>query len=320
MKYTIKQAKCLKLDLERIGRRETIEMDKDLIVKLDIEAMYPSITYELVAEAVRYYAEGFSEEETARVEAGLDMLKFSMSNCLINFREKYLQYGKEKDPLKRVLTIGGYDSAWLADLTACYILERAEPVWSEQFEYFKIYRDDGCGLARNTTVKKLCKWYDIFQQEVDRITGGIIKFTLEIWKPSDEKERKVNDVIKVLGGNSTPYLDADLFFNEKRELGIRVYFKEEYTIKYVGADSVHTKATKKAVIKSQCIRTAELTTRTPTNENSSLSDLYPDIDAALREAGLLKGKTKLPKLGTVLDAREEDTKLAAEEKKEEKDG
>ena len=142
MKYTIKQAKCLKLDLERIGRRETIEMDKDLIVKLDIEAMYPSITYELVAEAVRYYAEGFSEEETARVEAGLDMLKFSMSNCLINFREKYLQYGKERDPLKRVLTIGGYDSAWLADLTACYILERAEPVWSEQFAYFKIYRDD----------------------------------------------------------------------------------------------------------------------------------------------------------------------------------
>ena len=93
MKYTIKQAKCLKLDLERIGRRETIEMDKDLIVKLDIEAMYPSITYELVAEAVHYYAKGFSEEETARIEDRLDMLKFSMSNCLIN----------SKDPLKIVL-------------------------------------------------------------------------------------------------------------------------------------------------------------------------------------------------------------------------
>ena len=35
-------------------------MDKDLVVKIDIEAMYPSIMYELVAEAVRYYAkEGF---------------------------------------------------------------------------------------------------------------------------------------------------------------------------------------------------------------------------------------------------------------------
>ena len=41
MKYTIKQAKCLKLDLEKIGREEAIVMDKDLVVKLDIEAMYP---------------------------------------------------------------------------------------------------------------------------------------------------------------------------------------------------------------------------------------------------------------------------------------
>ena len=41
----------------------------------------------------------------------------------------------------------------------------------------------------------------------------IFKFTMEIWKPSDEKKRKVNEMITVLGGNSTPYLDTDLFFN-----------------------------------------------------------------------------------------------------------
>ena len=50
MKYIIKQAKCLKLDLERIGKNEAIRIDKDLTVKLDIEAMYLSITYKLVAE------------------------------------------------------------------------------------------------------------------------------------------------------------------------------------------------------------------------------------------------------------------------------
>ena len=94
-----------------------------------------------------------------------------------------------------------------------------------------------------------------------------------------------------------------------------MYFKEGYKIKYVGANSVHPDSCKKAIIKSQCIRTAELTTRTPENEDSSLSKLYPEIDKALREAGLLKGKTKLPKLGTVLDAREKDIKTA-EEKKE----
>ena len=131
-KYTIKQAKCLKLDLESIDRKESIKMDEDLIVKLDIEAMYPSITYELVMEAVHYYAKGFSKEEEMRVEAGLEMLKFSMANCLINFGEDYYQYGKEKNPLKRVLTIGGYDSAWLADLVACYILEKTEPIWKKR--------------------------------------------------------------------------------------------------------------------------------------------------------------------------------------------
>ena len=52
MKCIIKQAKCLKLDLERIGRKEAIRMDKDLIAKLDIEAMYPSITYELCSGGI----------------------------------------------------------------------------------------------------------------------------------------------------------------------------------------------------------------------------------------------------------------------------
>ena len=74
---------------------------------------------------------------------------------------------KEDDPLKRVLSIGGFDSAWLADLVAFYILEKTEPVWSDDFAYLKIYRDDGYGLARNTTVRKLCKWHNRLQRDVD---------------------------------------------------------------------------------------------------------------------------------------------------------
>ena len=131
-----------------------------------------------------------------------------------------------------------------------------------------------------------------------------------------KKKRKVNEMITVLGGNSTPYLDAYLFFNENKEFGTRVYFKEGYKIKYLGAQSVHTDGCKKTVIKSQCIRTVELTSRTPENEILSLSALYPEVDKALREAGLLKGKTKLPKLSTVLNVRETDIKL--EEEKREK--
>ena len=85
----------------------------------------------------------------------------------------------------------------------------------KEFAYFKIYRGDGCALARDTTVRKLQKWYNKFQQEVDWVKDGTIKFTMEIWKPSDEKKRKVNEITTVLGGNSTPYLNANLFFNNK---------------------------------------------------------------------------------------------------------
>ena len=64
--------------------------------------------------------------------------------------------------------------------------------------------------GRNTPVRKLQKWFNEFQREVDWVTKGIIEFTMEIWKPIDEKKMKVNEMITVFGGNSTPYLDADL--------------------------------------------------------------------------------------------------------------
>ena len=113
---------------------------------------------------------------------------------------------------------------------------------------------------------------------------------MEIWKPSNEKKRKINAMMTVLGGNLTPYLDAELSFNDKEEFGTGVYYKEGYKIKYVGANSVYPDSCKKTIIKSQCIRTTKLTSRTPENKNSSLSNLYSAVDKALREAGLLKEK------------------------------
>ena len=77
------------------------------------------------------------------------------------------------------------------------------------------------------------------------------------------------------------------------------------------------------MIKSQCIKTAELTSKTPKNEYLSLSALYPEVDKALREAGIHKEKTKLhlkrkklPKLSTGWTLlREKDIKLAEEKKR-----
>ena len=112
------------------------------IAKLDIVAMYPSIQFLLVKKAVRYYAKDMSEEDKSKIEKCLQMIGFGMKNTLITFVDKYFEYGGDIDGEKRGLTIGGYESAWLADLVASYILKQSEKFFSE-FIYYGIYRDDG---------------------------------------------------------------------------------------------------------------------------------------------------------------------------------
>ena len=56
-KYTINRAQVLKSDVERLDRNATIKMNKDLFTFLDIENMYPSITFWLINKAVRHYSE-----------------------------------------------------------------------------------------------------------------------------------------------------------------------------------------------------------------------------------------------------------------------
>ena len=180
--YIINRAQILKSDVERIDRNATIKKNKYLFAFLDIENMYPSITFWLINKAVRYYSETHVKDEgdLAAIEIGLEMLQFSIANCLIIFQEKYYHYGKQDNPWMCVLAIGGYYSAWLADLVACYILDMTESSWKPVFNYFKIYRNDGVGLARNSSVKKLTKWFEEFQNKVNVLTDNTIKFTMDI--------------------------------------------------------------------------------------------------------------------------------------------
>ena len=65
-----------------------------------------------------------------------------MKNTLVSFIDKYYKYGGEMEDEKRGLTIGGYESAWLADLVAAYLLEMMKEKFNN-FVYHGIYRDDG---------------------------------------------------------------------------------------------------------------------------------------------------------------------------------
>lgn len=100
MQYTIKQATWLKIGTETIEEQKPIVMDQGLVVKVDIKAGYPSIIYNLIAPALRHYSQGFLDKAIARVEVGLDILTFSMANCLINLilGANIIQYKEKKIP------------------------------------------------------------------------------------------------------------------------------------------------------------------------------------------------------------------------------
>ena len=66
-----------------------------------------------------------------------------MSNTLLTFKDKYYEYGGSIKPERKGLTIGGYESAWLADLVASFILDKVEEILKDTTNYAGIYRDDG---------------------------------------------------------------------------------------------------------------------------------------------------------------------------------
>ena len=83
------------------------------------------------------------------------MIKFGMWNCLITYRNKYYEYSGHCDANSKRLTISGYESAFLADLAAAYLLEMTKDCFENSI-YNGIYRDDGI----NVVIGHLSK-YDI---------------------------------------------------------------------------------------------------------------------------------------------------------------
>ena len=66
-----------------------------------------------------------------------------MGNTPLTFRDRYYKYGGGKEIEERVLTIGGYESAWSADLVASYIMEDLSDIFDKTTKYLGIYHDDG---------------------------------------------------------------------------------------------------------------------------------------------------------------------------------
>ena len=227
----------------------SLTLSNTTIASLDVEDMYPSIKYRLVLSAINFYSERFNEEEMQRIDAALEMLKFSMRNTIISFADKYYECGTSDDPMERGLTIGGYESAWLADLVARYVLGKAKDRFADT-HYFGIYRDDGCVVFKGPReTEELTTWLEDFQREVNDITESDddIVFTMSIWKPGGEKEVIPGGKIDVCVEPQLPYLDTELSWNEDQALCFECHSKPDFEYKYLNKDSFHTSNCKEAV-------------------------------------------------------------------------
>jgi hypothetical protein len=182
--------------------------------------MYPQCKFRAVKAAVRYYASQLDQNRCERTKKCLEILKFSMGNEIVSFLDKYYKYGVEPDPDRRGLTIGGFESAFLANLEASYIFNKLRHIWERHVRLLGTYRDDNIIVFNGQKSNKwLLNWLRIFQGEVGRLLRtSDIQFTMEIWQPGETssslQESKVTiegvgtfHCARINGNKSFPYLD-----------------------------------------------------------------------------------------------------------------
>jgi hypothetical protein len=212
-----------------------------------------------------------------------------MGNRIVSFQDKYYKYGADSDPDRRGLTIGGFKSAFLADLEATYIFDKLNMLLTRHVQFIGTYRDDEIIIFRGRrTTWWLTQWLNIFQWKVDDLLcTKDIQFTMEIWSPGEDSgplEHTKTSVpgigefhtVTVNGNSYFPYLDIQLSWNKKDELNFKVHRKPNKLVKYLNSHSHHNCHHKTAVLSGVELRLALLTSLTPANANLSMSDIYPD--------------------------------------------
>ncbi len=179
------QCHTLKSSLELKKRFENNNFQKDncTIVSLDIKDIYPQCKFKAVKAAVSYYSLQLDPIQHERTQKCLEILKFSMGNTIVSFLDKYNEYGVDPDPDRRGLTIGSFESAFLADLEASYIFNKLKQIWERYVRFLGTYCDDKIIVFNGQKSNELLlNWLRIFQGEVDRLLGtSDIQFTMEIW-------------------------------------------------------------------------------------------------------------------------------------------
>ena len=207
-KATIIHAGQLKSKLEKLN----LEQGEVTIASFDAVEMYPLIKYKLVEKAVLFFVKDLDSILKWKLGVCLDMIRFGMGNTLLTFVDKYYEYGGKVNIEEKGLTISGYESAWLVDLVATYLLENVTDIFDPTM--FKgIYRDDGFVVFKDNLLKsEVAVWLERCQERIDKLVESkFLKFTAVIWGNDKEDGKKYN-IVSVNRSEYFPYLDMEMFW------------------------------------------------------------------------------------------------------------
>jgi hypothetical protein len=143
-------------------------------------------------------------------------------------------YDGDKEVEDRGLTIGGYESAWLADLAMAFlltltlILETIDQKVLDETKYFGIYCDDGIAVFPGTwTQTGVEDWLSAFQTTInDKAGNNKLSFTAEVWTPGGDNTTKPRG--SKVGTHTTdhfPFLDMELSWSDEGTLKFGVHLK-----------------------------------------------------------------------------------------------
>ena len=129
--------------------------------------------------------------------------------------------------------IGGYESAFLADLVASYLFDKSSPIFRPTI-YHGIYQYDGLVVFKGKKeTSEIKDWLEKFQQTVNLAAGNQhLKYTAEIWTdganpPTPENKYRVQIVAK----DEFPFLDMKMSWSPEGDLQLGVFIKKRQQFK-----------------------------------------------------------------------------------------
>ena len=169
----------------------------------------------MVEIAVHYFLGKANREltikEEEKVEKCLEFIKFGMGNTFLTFGDKYNEYNVDVDTELRCLTIGGFESAWLADLVVAYLFESTKEMFKD-CTIFGCYHDDEIAIFNKIlSPGKLDNWLSEFQQTCnEKLNSDNLQFTMTVWdagRPTEHQSAKINTDTN----EAFPFLDMEFY-------------------------------------------------------------------------------------------------------------